>query len=90
MQGALTGLPGAAWGSPVLLMHQIAMKGFIAQSSSPYQSTLWLKERRPFKVSLQQSRYFYFKSIWKLKMPVWHSSTLEREPGLSSGQAAQL
>lgn len=68
-QGATAGLPGSARRSPALTMHQIAMKGFIAQSSSPYQSTIWLKERRPFKASLQQSLYFYFKSIWKLKIP---------------------
>lgn len=71
-------------------MHQIAMKAFIAHSSSLYQSTIWLRERRPFKASLQHSLYFYFKSIWKLKIPFWRSSTLEREPALSSGQAAQL
>lgn len=70
VQGAAAGLPGVAWGSPALTLHQIAMKGFIARSSSPYQSTLWLKERRPFKASLQQSLYFYFKSIWKLKIPL--------------------
>lgn len=50
-------------------MHQIAMKAFIAHSSSLYQSTIWLRERRPFKASLQHSLYFYFKSIWKLKIP---------------------
>lgn len=69
-QGAAAGLPGVAWGSPALTLHQIAMKSFIARSSSPYQSTIWLKERRPFKASLQQSLYFYFKSIWKLKIPL--------------------
>lgn len=68
-QGAAAGLPGSVRRSPALTMHQIAVKGFIAQSSSPYQSTIWLKERRPFKASLQQSLYFYFKSIWKLKIP---------------------
>lgn len=67
--GAAARLPGSARGSPALTMPQIAVKAFIAQSSSPYRSTLWLKERHPFKASLQQSLYFYFKSIWKLKIP---------------------
>lgn len=56
--------------TPALPMHQTAVKGFIAHSSSPYQSALWLQGRQPFRASLQQSLYFYFKSIWKLKIPL--------------------